>query len=60
LLVELAKREEVKRTGVYFLLGPDPENPARDKVYIGEEDNVFKRLTAHDDDEVSPPWLVKV
>lgn len=25
MLAELAKREEVKRTGVYCLLGPDPE-----------------------------------
>ncbi|MEQ1830097.1 MAG: GIY-YIG nuclease family protein [Pirellula sp.] len=56
LLAELAKREEVKRTGVYCLLGPDPENPARDKVYIGEGDNVFKRLTAHDDDESKEFW----
>lgn len=32
MLAELAKREEVKRTGVYCLLGPDPENPARDMV----------------------------
>ena len=44
MLAELAKREEVKRTGVYCLLGPDPENPARDMVYLGEGDNVFKRL----------------
>ena len=41
LLAELAKREEVKRTVVYCLLGADTENPARYKVYIGEGDNVF-------------------
>ena len=57
MLAELAKREEVKRTGVYCLLGPDPENPARDKVYLGEGDNVFKRLTAHDDDESKEFWV---
>jgi len=57
MLAELAKREEVKRTGVYCLLGPDPENPARDKVYVGEGDNVFKRLTAHDDDESKEFWV---
>ena len=44
MLADLAKREEVKRTGVYCLLGPDPENPTRDSIYIGEGDNVFKRL----------------
>lgn len=57
MLAELAKREEVKRTGVYCLLGPDPENPTRDKVYIGEGDNVFKRLTAHDVDESKEFWV---
>jgi hypothetical protein len=43
-LADLAKRPEVKRTGVYFLVGPDPENPLRDKVYIGEGDNLLTRL----------------
>jgi len=49
-LSELAKRDEVLRTGVYALAGPDPENAARDTVYVGEGDNVFKRLAAHDKD----------
>ena len=57
MLADLAKREEVKRTGVYCLLGPDPENPARDKIYLGEGDKVFKRLTAHDDDESKEFWV---
>jgi hypothetical protein len=56
LLAELAKREEVKRTGVYCLLGPDPEIPNKDSVYIGEGDNVFKRLKDHDDDESKEFW----
>ncbi len=43
-LAELAKREEITRTGVYILAGPDPENPMGEVVYIGEGDNVFKRL----------------
>lgn len=45
-----------KRTGVYVLLGPDPENPIRDSVYIGEGDNVFTRLAAHDKDESRDFW----
>lgn len=57
MLAELASREEVKRTGVYVLLGPDPENPIRDAVYIGEGDNVFTRLTAHDKDESKDFWI---
>jgi hypothetical protein len=31
-LADIAKREEVHRTGVYFLVGADPENPSREWV----------------------------
>ena len=55
-LSQLAKREEVRRTGVYCILGPDPENPNREIVYIGEGDNVIKRLTDHDKDESKDFW----
>ena len=37
-LAELAKRKEVRRTGVYCLVGPDPENSLRDAVDFGEGD----------------------
>lgn len=55
-LSPLAKREEVRRTGVYCILRPDPENPNREVVYIGEGDNVIKRLTDHDKDESKEFW----
>ncbi len=55
-LVELAQREEVKRTGVYCLVGADPDNPGKDRVYIGEGDNVLTRITAHDSDEAKDFW----
>jgi len=55
-LADLAKRDEVRRTGVYFLIGPDPERPSRDKVYIGEGDNVLKRLIDHDKDPTKDYW----
>ncbi|WP_437193278.1 GIY-YIG nuclease family protein [Planctomicrobium sp. SH527] len=55
-LAELAKREEARRTGVYCLVGPDPENAFRDTVYFGEGDNVLSRLTAHDRDETKDFW----
>jgi hypothetical protein len=55
-LADLAKRDEVRRTGVYFLVGPDPERPSRDKVYIGEGDNVLKRLIDHDKDPSKDFW----
>jgi hypothetical protein len=56
MLKELALREEVSRTGVYILSGPDPENPAQDLIYVGEGDNVFKRIAAHDKDPDKDFW----
>ena len=50
-LAELSNRDEITRTGVYVLAGPDPENPLGEIVYVGEGDNVFKRLATHDKDE---------
>ncbi len=35
-LDQLIKREEVRRTGVYHLAGPDPRDPSRAPAYIGE------------------------
>ena len=54
-LHELAKREELQRTGVYCLVGPDAEQ-SRDRVYIGEADDVFTRLKTHDRDEKQEFW----
>ncbi len=55
-LPELAKRDEITRTGIYVLAGPDPENPIGEVVYVGEGDNVFKRLAWHDKDEKKDFW----
>lgn len=55
-LAQLANRPEAKRTGVYLLVGPDPENPLRDLVYIGEGDNVLTRLLRHNNDEEKDFW----
>lgn len=52
-LAELVQRAECGRTGVYFLVGPDPENSLRSKVYIGESDDVAKRLKQHNRPEAS-------
>ncbi|MFC4862330.1 GIY-YIG nuclease family protein [Pseudomonas sp. MAHUQ-62] len=46
-LAELVQRPECARTGVYFLVGPDPDNSLRSRVYIGESDDVAKRLKSH-------------
>ena len=46
-LAELIQRSECGRTGVYFLVGPDPDNSLRSLVYIGESDDVARRLKQH-------------
>jgi hypothetical protein len=43
-LTELVQRPECGRTGIYFLVGPDPENTPRPPIYISESDDVAKRL----------------
>lgn len=35
-LSELVQRPEAGRTGIYFLVGPDPDNSFKQLVYIGE------------------------
>ncbi|QOJ04349.1 MAG: GIY-YIG nuclease family protein [Planctomycetia bacterium] len=55
-LADAAKRAEAHRTGIYFLVGSDPDNPAREWVYIGEADDVLKRLAYHDRDERRDFW----
>lgn len=55
-LVSLAQRSETKRTGIYALVGEDPSSPLKDKIYIGESDNVLKRLTQHNSDTAKDFW----
>lgn len=55
-LPDLLARPEVRRPGVYLLVGPDPDQPSRDKVYIGEGDDVRKRLASHEKDESKDYW----
>ncbi len=59
-LAEVARRREATRTGVYCLVGPDPDLPSRDKVYVGEGDNVFSRLVAHSKDASKDFWITAV
>lgn len=46
-LAALLKRPEVSRTGVYLLLGDDPDGLSGQMAYIGEGDDVRKRLYDH-------------
>ena len=46
-LAALLTRPEVSRTGVYLLLGDDPDGLSGQMAYIGEGDDVRKRLYDH-------------
>jgi len=43
----LLKRPEASRTGIYILLGDDPDSTGGSLAYIGEGDDVSKRLYQH-------------
>jgi hypothetical protein len=55
-LIEVLRRPEAGRTGVYFLVGSDPERLGQSLVYIGESDNVGERLTQHNRREDRNFW----
>lgn len=46
-LAALLKRPEVGRTGIYILLGDDPDSLGGALAYVGEGDDVGKRLYQH-------------
>ena len=48
-LNELQARDEAQRTGVYLLYGPDPKS-GRETLYVGEGDDVGKRIRQHAND----------
>ncbi|MFP2931231.1 GIY-YIG nuclease family protein [Pyxidicoccus sp. 3LG] len=47
-LGELFRRDEAEKTGVYLLVGDDPQLPGRLVLYIGEGDSVRSRIQNHD------------
>ena len=50
-LAEVLSRLEMQKTGVYLLFGELSELGGRRPVYIGESDNVGKRIAQHTKDE---------
>lgn len=46
-LPDLVKRPEAAKTGVYVLVGPDPDEPTRQLAYIGQCDVIERRLKEH-------------
>lgn len=57
-LSRLGARPEVRRTGVYFLAGPSEATAAGVAVYVGEGDDVWARLSSHDDKKDFWTWVV--
>lgn len=55
-LGDALQREEASRTGVYFLVGDDPEQPTKSRVYIGEGDSVLDRIKSHSKDVSKDFW----
>lgn len=53
-LSALLRREELRRTGVYVLIGEDPTSVGGKKVYIGEGDDVSTRLKSHEASSTQP------
>lgn len=47
-LARLAQRPEVRKTGVYILVGASETAASGVSVYVGEGDEVWSRLTSHD------------
>lgn len=55
-LSAVSKRPELEKTGVYVLLGDDPDNPGAKKIYIGEGDTILTRLSSHNKSEDKDFW----
>jgi hypothetical protein len=53
---EALRRPETNRTGVYFLVGEDPDQPTKKKLYVGEGDDISVRIKAHDKGEAKDYW----
>lgn len=47
-LPDVLKRQEARGTGVYFLVGDDPDVPGQQRVYIGKSTNIGERIRSHD------------
>jgi hypothetical protein len=51
-LAAFLKRPEAQNVAVYLLSGPDPQDPFRSRVYVGESETIGRRLREHDADEL--------
>lgn len=51
-----AVAEGLDRPGVYVLIGDDPEEAFAQRVYVGQAENVAKRLGEHQGDDAKEFW----
>ncbi len=51
MVIQCDDRSDLTATGVYLLFGKDPDDDSRDMVYIGESEEVYKRLRSHLDEK---------
>ena len=56
LLEKAGERDEVNGMGIYMLFGTSEENPDEQIVYVGEADNIYKRLIQHIKDDTKLFW----
>ena len=54
--LKLASEERIARTGIYLLFGEDPEETNNFLTYIGQSENVGKRLSQHVRSENKDFW----
>jgi hypothetical protein len=55
-LAAAAARSELGKTGLYVLLGDDPDSPGTKLIYIGEGDTVLTRISSHNKDPEKDFW----
>ncbi len=52
----LIKRSDVRKTGIYFLFGTHSKFPAQTMLYVGESDDVGKRINQHNQNDEQIFW----
>lgn len=55
-LAGLLSRPEITKAGVYFLVGPNPDNDGQTFVYVGQSENIGRRLAQHNKDDKKAFW----
>lgn len=55
-IAKLKELEETNRPGIYILSGTVPSSPPQDLIYIGESDNVYRRLARHVQNDTEDFW----